>query len=137
MPPLDRDKARAYWRDVTRAVGRGETKLFAVWRQGLLAGSVQLGLDMPESGRHRAEIRCLLVAPGRGCSGLARRLLDAAEQGARASGRTLLTFAANVDAEAEWLDSDPGWVLAGTIPGYTVGARRQPHRTGFYYKVLD
>lgn len=135
--PLDRPKAQAYWRNVTRAVTRGGTKLFAVWRQGVLAGSVQLGLDMPENGRHRAEVTCLLLAPGAHCRTLASALIGAAEQAARRSGRTLLTWAIRADEDTEWLYCDAGWRQAGTIPGHTVDARGHPHGTGFHYKILD
>ena len=136
LAPLGRDTALAYWRGVTRKVGQGEVLLFAAWRNGELAGTVQLGLDMPETGRHRAEIRGLIVAPGSRCRGLARRLLETAEAAAREAGRTLLILDARVDDHAEPFYQAAGWVAAGTIPGHARDAAGTDHDTRLYYKRL-
>ena len=137
LPPLERDKALAYWRGITRAVGQGDTRLFAAWRNGVLAGTVQLGLDTPENGRHRAELRKLMVAPGSRCRGLARLLLAAAEDAARQSGRTLLVLDTRVDDHAEPLYREAGWSEAGLIPGYTADAAGEAFGTRLYYKVIS
>jgi ribosomal protein S18 acetylase RimI-like enzyme len=136
LPPLARDKALAYWRGVTRAVGSGDVRLFAAWRNGTLAGTVQLGLDMPENQRHRADIRKLMVAPGARCRGLARALMAAVEQAARESGRKLLVLDTRVDDHAEPLYRDLGWTEAGTIPGYALDANGVAHATRLYFKAL-
>ena len=136
LPPLAQGKALTYWRGVTRAVGQGEIRLFAAWRNGTLAGTVQLGLDMPENQPHRAEIRKLMVAPGSRCRGLARALMAAAEQAARVSGRTLLVLDTRVDDHAEPLYRDLGWTEAGTIPGYALDANGVPRATRLYFKAL-
>ncbi len=134
--PLDRDRALDYWRGVTRAVGLGQTRLFAAWRNGELAGAVQLGLDMPETGRHRAEIRTLVVAPGSRCRGLARRLLEAAETAAREAGRTLLVLETRADEHAEPVYQGAGWMVAGTIPGYALDGAGTGWDARIYYKRL-
>ena len=136
LPPLGRDEAMAYWRSVTRAVGQGDTRLFVGWRNGVLAGTVQLGLDMPENGRHRAEIRKLLVAPGSRCRGVARLLLAAAEAAAVQAGRRLLVLDTRVDDHAEPLYRTAGWTEAGTIPGYTIDAEGRAFGTRLYYKAV-
>ena len=137
LPPLSTDKARLYWRGITRAVGQGEVRLFAAWRNGVLAGTVQLGLDMPENGRHRAELRKLMVAPGSRCRGLARLLLAAAETAARQSGRRLLVLDTRVDDHAEPLYREAGWLETGTVPGYALDAEGRAHGTRFYYKPIE
>ena len=53
LAPLSAEKARAYWRGVTGRVGRGEVRLFAAWRDGVLGGAVQLVPDTADDGRHR------------------------------------------------------------------------------------
>jgi ribosomal protein S18 acetylase RimI-like enzyme len=136
LPPLARDKALGYWRGVTRAVGQGDVRLFGAWRNGTLAGTVQLGLDMPENQRHRADIRKLMVAPGARCRGLARALMAAVEQAARDSGRTLLVLDTRVDDHAEPLYRDLGWTAAGTIPGYALDGSGAAHATRLYFKAL-
>ena len=136
LPPLAREKALGYWRGITRAVGQGDTRLFAAWRNGTLAGTVQLGLDMPENGRHRAELRKLMVAPGSRCRGLAKLLLAAAEAAAREAGRSLLVLDTRVDDHAEPLYRDAGWIAAGTIPGYALDGTGEAFATRFYFKPL-
>ena len=137
LPPLPPEKARGYWREITHAVGQGEVRLFAAWRNGVLAGTVQLGLDMPDNGAHRAELRKLMVAPGSRCRGLARLLLATAEDAARQAGRSLLVLDTRVDDHAEPLYRQAGWLEAGTIPGYALDAEGQAHGTRFYYKPLE
>ena len=136
LPPLGRDKALAYWRGVTRAVAQGQVRLFAAWRNGTLAGTVQLGLDLPENQRHRADLRKLMVAPGSRCRGLARALMAAAETSARAAGLQLLVLDTRVDDHAEPLYRDLGWIEAGTIPGYALDASGVAHATRLYFKAL-
>ena len=136
IPPLGHDRAMAYWREITRAVGQGQVRLFAAWRNGTLAGTVQLGLDMPENQRHRADIRKLMVAPGSRCRGLARGLMAAAETAARTAGLQLLVLDTRVDDHAEPLYRDLGWTEAGTIPGYAMDSHGAAHATRLYYKAL-
>ena len=137
LPPLGRERAMGYWRGVTRAVGAGDVRLFAAWRNGVLAGTVQLGLDMPEDGRHRAEVLMLLIAPGSRCRGVARLLLAAAEAAAGEAGRTLLVLETRVDDHAEPLYRAGGWAEAGTIPGYVRDAKGREHGMRRYHKSLD
>ena len=136
LAPLSRAAALTYWRGITRAVGRDELRLFAAWRNAALAGTAQLGLDMPGTASHRAELRMLLVAPGSRCRGLARLLLATAEDAARQAGRRLLVTDTRVDDHAEPLYRDAGWLEGGTIPGFTLDRDGRPYDTRRYYKPL-
>ena len=136
LPPLARETARATWRGVTRAVGQGEVRLFVAWWNGALAGSVQLGLDMPQNQPHRADIRKLLVSPTLRRRGVARALMHAAESDAAAAGRRLLVLDTRVGDAAEQLYRQLGWSEAGTIPGYALDEHGQPHATRFFYKAV-
>lgn len=136
MPPLDDTRARAYWRSITRSVGTGEVKLYVAWLDGVLCGTVQLALAMPDNQPHRAEIRKLMVCPGQRRRGIGRGLMLAAEAGARAAGRRLLVLDTLADGEGEGLYRSLGWTAAGTIPGYALDAAGTAHATRYFYKAL-
>ncbi len=136
LPPLEREQAAAFWRGVTRSVGAGGTILLAAWQNGALAGTVQVGLDTPPNQPHRAEIRKLLVSPEARRGGLARALMQRAEQAARDAGRTLLTLDTRADHPAEPLYRAMGWTEAGRIPGYALDGTGAAHDTVLFYKPL-
>lgn len=57
-------KAAAFWRGVVDSLERGERRLLVARdRQGMLLGTAQLFLTMPENQPHRAEVVKLLVHP--------------------------------------------------------------------------
>ena len=136
LPPLADEIARAFWRGITQAVGQGRARLFVAWWNGRLAGTVQLGLDMPQNQPHRADLRKLLVAPAFRRRGVGRALMLAAEAAARAAGRRLLVLDTRTDGGAGQLYRELGWVEAGTIPGYALDDAGQAHGTTFFYKAL-
>jgi GNAT superfamily N-acetyltransferase len=129
LPPLSAERALAFWQGVTRRVGEAETALFAAWSEGVLAGTVQLLLDMPENGRHRAVVTELLVHPAFRRRGLGDALMQAAEAEASALGRTLLEFDTCAGSPAEALSRRRGWIEAGRIEGYTIDADGREHAT--------
>ena len=114
------------------AVATGDTRLFAAWRDGVVAGTVQLA-----SGGHRGELRTLLVAPGDRCRGVARTLLNAAEAAARQVGLRLLVHHAPADEHTDTLYRGLGWSTAGIIPGYELTDEGQPRDVRIYYKPLQ
>jgi ribosomal protein S18 acetylase RimI-like enzyme len=134
LPPLGRDRARAYWKEVTVSVGRGTARLFVAWRHGEIAGAVQLVPDPAEDGRHRADIRMLLVAPGSKCQGMARALLQAAEAAASEAGRSLLLWQVAADTHASGYYRGWGFERAGQVPGYWRGGHGDLH---LYVKTLE
>ncbi len=134
--PVGRAPACAYWRSVTRQVATGDVMLFAAWRNGTLGGTAQLVLDTPEDGRHRAEIRMLLVAPGSRCRGLARRLLEELEVAARGAGRRLLTMELRTDEHGAPFYRKAGWMEAGSVPGFFSGAEGLGLAMSLWFKVL-
>ena len=84
---------------------------------GRLAGTVQLDCDTPPNQPHRADVSKLLVHPGFRRRGLARELMIAIEEEAKARGRRLITLdTASNAAEALYLSL--GYERAGVIPGY-------------------
>ena len=134
MPPLARDKALGYWREITRGVGQRSVVLLAAWLEGALVGTVQLGLAMPDNQPHRGDIRKLLVAPKARRRGVGRALMAAAEEAARQAGRRLLVLDTLAGGEAEPLYRSLGWVEAGTIPDYALDVGGAGHATRYFYK---
>jgi GNAT superfamily N-acetyltransferase len=134
VAPLPRDRALAFWRTVTRAVGEGKTLLFAAWRDGTLAGTVQLALDMPNNQRHRADLRKLLVSPCVRRAGVARALVAAAEAAASRSGLELLVLDTEADSAGEALYRALGWTEAGFVPGYSRDEHGTDQAMRLFYK---
>jgi GNAT superfamily N-acetyltransferase len=134
--PLAREPAMAFWRRVTKAVGQGDTRLFAAWWNGELAGTVQLGLDMPQNQPHRGDIKKLLVSPAMRRRGIARVLMQAAETAAAQAGRRLLVLDTLAEAPSATLYRTLGWSPVGVIPGYALDETGQAHGTEIFYKAL-
>jgi GNAT superfamily N-acetyltransferase len=67
--------------------------------------------------------------------GLGAALLRAAEDAARASGRTLLVLD-TASADAERLYARAGWVRVGEIPGYALWPRGGLCTTTVFYRQL-
>lgn len=124
--PLPLAEARAASRRAAKQVALGQRLLLAGWREGVLAGSVQLCLATPADQPHRARLILPLVAPAARRGGLGRALLAAAEQAARGQGRHLLTTEAPADPAALGLLRALGWQQAGRIPGAARDAAGRP-----------
>src|SRR4051812_18892298 len=85
--PLPADAAERYWQDAIREVAQGSRILLAALHEGAVVGSVQLGLCTRPNGLHRAEVQKLLVHTRCRRQGIARALMAAIEQEARAARR--------------------------------------------------
>ena len=136
VPPLPQDKALAYWRTITRAVGEGRAALLGAWLDGVFVGTVQLGLDMPDNQRHRADLRKMLVSPSARRHGVGGALLLAAEQAAATAGRELLVLDTWTDSAGPALYRAHGWRPAGVIPGYSRDENGADQDTQYFYKRL-
>ena len=86
--------------------------------------------------RHRAEVKKLLVHPAARRRGLARVLLQRAEQEAARTGRTLLTLDAHAGSAADTLYRNEGWTEAGCIPDATQAADGTFSDTLIFYKRI-
>lgn len=136
LPPLGAETARAYWRKVSAEVAAGARLLLAAWADGVLVGTVSLDLGMPQNQPHRAEVQKLLVHPDFRRRGIARALMERAEQAASRIGRRLLTLDTRADDAAEPLHRSLGWIEAGRIPGYALDADGTACDTVFFYKKV-
>lgn len=120
--PLAPEAARGMWRRTATEVAGNRRVLLAAWRDGALVGTVQLDLDMPQDQPHRATLSALLVDPVARRRGVARALLQRAEQAAKRLGRPLLVLDTIAGDPAEALCRGLGWREAGRIPGGVLDA---------------
>ena len=136
MWPLTRERARAFWQRVARAVAAGERALIIAEDAEGVCGTVQLILDQPENQPHRADLAKMLVHRRARRRGLGAALMRAAEAAARDCGKTLLVLDTASD-DAERLYERQGWVRVGVIPGYALLPRGGLCPTTVYYRNLD
>lgn len=137
MWPFTQAQAHAFWQSLAPSVARGE-RLVLVARNagGRIVGTVQLVLDLPPNQPHRADVAKMLVHRSARRDGLGTRLLDAAEQHARAAGKTLLVLDTVTGGDAERLYVRQGWQRCGVIPDYALWPDGRPCSTTLFYKPL-
>ena len=118
--PFPKEQARAFWRDsVIPEVAQGRRRVLVARCGGRIVGTVQLALAPQPNQRHRGEVMKLLVHPEARRRGIARALMAAVEEMARAEGRTLLTLDTRTGDAAEPLYESLGYVRVGVIPRYS------------------
>jgi GNAT superfamily N-acetyltransferase len=135
MLPFPIEEARAFWRGVAAGVARGERALIVAEVDGVIRGTAQLVLAQPPNQPHRADLAKMLVHRAARRLGLGAALLQAAEDEARAEGKTLLVLD-TASAEAERLYERGGWVPCGVVPGYALLPQGGLCDTRFFYRQL-
>lgn len=136
MHPLVPAKAAAFWRDVGRDVAAGRRLLLVAEDETGIVGTVQVILDLPENQPHRGDVAKMLVHRRARRRGIGAALMRAAEDCARAAGKTLLVLDTVTGGDAERLYARIGWSLAGVVPGYALWPRGGLCATSFYYRRL-
>ena len=130
--PLAPDTARAWW----AGFPRDDVILVVTERDGRIVGTVQLHAAESENGAHRDEVAKLLVHPDWRRQGIARALMMALEEEARAARKTLLVL----DTREGDPSNDPyralGYREAGRVPGWARDAAGTLSTTVFWYKPL-
>ncbi|RFM29675.1 GNAT family N-acetyltransferase [Deminuibacter soli] len=136
MHPLPEDMAIAFWTKSLEAADRGERIVLGAYEGDTLVGTVTLLLDCPPNQPHRGEIAKMMTrVPYRG-QGIARALMQAAEQLAVKYGRTLLTLDTAEDEGAAGLYEKLGFERAGVIPGFALKPYGGLTGTIIYYKRI-
>ncbi len=138
ITPLSREQAAAFWRKIAASVAAGERRILVGIdeQRQVLAGTVQLCLDMPANGQHRAEIAKLMVHPDYRRRGLAYDLMEQAIQLAKSERRSLLVLDTRTGDSAEQLYTKLGFQLAGVIPDYALSTDAELTATSFMYRHL-
>lgn len=118
MHPLPFESAERFWEGSLAAAARGERIVLGAFDDGRLVGTVTLLLDCPPNQPHRAEIAKLMTRLSHRGRGVARTLMQAAEQAAVERARTLLVLDTAADGGAAPLYEGLGFTLAGAIPDF-------------------
>lgn len=121
--PFPLEEARAFWRDsVLPEIHKGRRRVLVARWGARIVGTVQVAFAVQPNQRHRADLMKLLVHPEARRSGIGRALMAAAEELARAEGRTLLTLDTRTGDAGEPLYVSMGYVVVGVIPRYSRAA---------------
>lgn len=136
--PFSHADARTFWQDtVLPRVENGARRVLVARDAAGIVGTVQLDLATPPNQVHRAEVMKLLVHPSARRQGIARKLMIALEDVARASQRTLLTLDTWTGSHAEQLYRSLGYTTVGIIPRYARGSTTpELDATTIMYKEL-
>jgi GNAT superfamily N-acetyltransferase len=120
MLPMTQEKALGFWRGVAAQVARGARVLLVAEADGEIIGTVQVILEQPENQPHRADVAKMQVHSSARRSGLGERLMRAAEDAARAAGKTVLVLDTCEGTAADRLYTRLGWSRVGAIPRYAL-----------------
>jgi ribosomal protein S18 acetylase RimI-like enzyme len=136
--PFSKDESRRFWVEKVLPGVRAGTRRVLVARLGdRTVGTVQVDLAMPPNQQHRGDVLKLLVHPDARRRGIARRLMLALEDVARAEHRSLLTLDTWTGGYAETLYRSLEYVVVGVIPRYARGSTTPALEPAtFMYKEL-
>jgi GNAT superfamily N-acetyltransferase len=136
LPPLAIETAEEYWLEALNEVEQGKRILLVASEAGDVAGAAQLALATKQNGLHRAEVQKLVVHTRFRRRGVARALMGAVEEAARAAGRTLLVLDTEQGSAAEQLYVKCGYTRAGVIPQFALSAEGSLITTVVFYKLI-
>lgn len=137
MSPFGTASAEAYWSGVVPAVETGGTVLLVAERaDGRIVGTVQVGVQQFPNQPHRGDLKKLLVHGDARGQGVARALMQVAEQEALRHGKVLLVLDTATGSPAEDVYRKLGWSAAGIVPDYALFPDGRYCATTFYYKRL-
>jgi GNAT superfamily N-acetyltransferase len=128
--------AAAWWQARIDTVASGQTSAFVALVDGRIVGSTLLVRSLNQNSPHRAEIGKVIVHPSLRRRGIARALMRAAEERARADGRWLLVLDTVTGSPADTLYRSLGWRETGTVPDYALLPDGQPWPATFFWKNL-
>jgi GNAT superfamily N-acetyltransferase len=135
LAPLTLDQAEAWWRDTVESAREGAVILVARDDEGIV-GSVQMHPSWAPNQPHRADVAKLIVHRRGRRQGLARQLMTAVEEAARAGGYTLLTLDTVPETPADRLYRRLGWTAVGRIPDYALDPAGVMTDTMVFYKKI-
>lgn len=136
MAPFSHEDAREAFDGFVTDAEQGRRLILAAFDDGELVGTVQVILALPPNQPHRGEIAKLLVRRSARRRGIARLLMDRAENEARAEGKTLLVLDTVTGDPAERLYETMGWRRVGVIPNFALYPDGRPCATTFFWKAL-
>jgi GNAT superfamily N-acetyltransferase len=135
MSPLTQARAEAFWHGQADDVASGQRIVFVAEDATGVVGTVQVVAAGSENQPHRADIAKMLVHRRARNKGAGASLMRAAEDAARAAGKTVLVLD-TASPEAERIYLRLGWVFAGEIPDYALLPQGGLCSTKLYYRKL-
>ncbi|URQ61975.1 GNAT family N-acetyltransferase [Pantoea alhagi] len=136
IDPDDRQVMRNFWQDNFNGLEQGDRLLLVARQQQQIVATVMVLWNMMPNGRHRAEISKLLVHPAARRQGIARELMERAEQLVKQAGRSLMVLDTRSGDIASLLYLSLGWEVAGAIPYYAQSTEGAMDATTVMYKRL-
>jgi len=133
--PNDRRAIDSFWKDKIYSLASHDCELLIARDNGFLVATVFINYCRTPNGRHRAEISKLLVHPQARRQGIARELMNRAENRAWGKGIYLLVLDTRSGDVASDLYISQGWQIAGEIPYYARSTENNLHSTTFMYKI--
>ncbi len=128
--------AAAWWQARIESIESGRTTAFVAVDGGRIVGSTLLVRSLNQNSPHRAEIGKVIVDPSVRRRGIARALMQAAEDRALADGRWLLVLDTVTGSPADSLYRSLGWHETGVVPDYALLPDGQPWPATFFWKNL-
>jgi GNAT superfamily N-acetyltransferase len=138
LSPFTLAEAESWWAASSeRPVALGHVLMWIAQDDaGTTVGTVQAAMGQMPNGRHRAEVKKLLVHRKARGQGVGRLLLETAERGAAAAGATMLMLDTETGSPAEFLYRRAGWVEIGVMPLHSATPDGELKATTFFYKQL-
>ena len=136
MHPLAPQTAKTFWENSLAAADRQERIVLGAYDGDTLVATVTLLLNCPENQPHRAEIAKMMTRVTHRGLGIARTLVQTAEQLAIDRGRTLLNLDTAAEEGAAGFYESLGFQKAGTIPDYALKPHGGLTATIIYWKRI-
>ena len=136
MHPLTFAEANSFWTGSLAAADRGERIVLGAFASDELVATVTLLLGLPPNQPHRAEIAKMMTRINYRGKGIAKALLQAAEQLAIEHNRSLLVLDTAQDEGASGLYEKQGFTLTGIIPDYALKPHGGLTATMIYWKRI-
>lgn len=133
--PDDRLAIDRFWKDKINGLASQACELLIAHDNNRLVGTVIINYCGMPNGSHRAEIAKLLVHPHARRQGIARQLMNQAEQRAWEKGLSLLVLDTRSGDVASKLYLSLGWQIAGSIPCYARSIENTLDATTCMYKI--
>ena len=137
LHPVSNEKAESFWRNHLVKAEKGKQFVFGAFDGKNLVGTITLAPVPMENQPFRAEVQKLIVGISHRGHGIAKMLMNTAEEKAREIGRTLLVLDTATGSDASRLYEKMGWQICGTIPGFGLMPDKTLNAATIYYKHLE
>ncbi|MBY0148228.1 GNAT family N-acetyltransferase [Neobacillus niacini] len=132
LPPMKLPDAKHYWQTVLNP----NVILYVAKIDNEIVGTIQLHLCTKQNGLHRAEIAKLMTSPNARRKGVARFLMNTAEERAIKEGRNLLVLDTREGDPSNLLYQSLGYIQAGKVPNFALSGEGKLETTVIYYNIL-